>query len=47
VAGRIFLDDHSRWIYESYNNCFTSDKYPELTSQLVDIYKRSEEEIKF
>lgn len=31
VAGRIFLDKNGRWVYESYNHCFTSDKYPDLT----------------
>lgn len=47
VAGRIFMDTNGRWVYESYNHCFTSDKYPDLVENLIDIYKRSEEEVKF
>lgn len=46
VAGRIFLDKNGRWVYESYNHCFTSDRYPDLTPTLIDMYKRSEEEVK-
>lgn len=47
VAGRIFLEKSGRWVYESYNNCFTSDKYPDVENILIDLYKRSEEEVKF
>lgn len=46
VAGRIFLDRNGRWVYEGYNHCFTSDRYPDLTPTLIDMYKRSEEEVK-
>lgn len=47
VAGRIFLDQSGKWIYESYNNCFTSDRLPNLSETLGDLYKRSEEEVKY
>lgn len=47
VAGRIFMDTNGRWVYESYNHCFTSDKYPNLIETLIDMYKRSEEEVRF
>jgi hypothetical protein len=30
VAGRLFLDKSGRWVYESYNHCFTTDRYPDL-----------------
>lgn len=30
IAGRLFYEKQSgRWVYESYNNCFTSDKFPD------------------
>jgi uncharacterized protein (DUF1501 family) len=38
------MDKNNRWVYESYNNCFTSDRQPDLTATLSDIYKRSEHE---
>jgi len=44
VAGRLFLQPNGRWVYESYNHCFTTDKHPDLASSLSEIYKRSEEE---
>lgn len=47
VAGRIFMDTNGRWVYESYNHSFTSDKYPDLVENLVDMYKRSEEEVRY
>jgi hypothetical protein len=47
VAGRLFLDKSGRWVYESYNHSFTSDRYPDLTETIIDMYKRSEEEVKF
>lgn len=47
VAGRIFLEASGRWVYESYNHCFTSDRYPELDETLADMYRRSEEEVKY
>jgi len=47
VAGRIFMDIHGRWVYESYNHCYTSDRHPDLTETLGNIYKRSEEEVKY
>ena len=40
------MDKNGRWVYESYNHCFTSDRYPDLTPTLIDMYKRSEEEVK-
>jgi hypothetical protein len=30
VAGRIFMDTNGRWVYESFNHCFTSDKHPDI-----------------
>lgn len=30
VAGRIFLEKNNRWVYECYNQAFTSDKHPTL-----------------
>jgi hypothetical protein len=26
IAGRVFMDKNGRWVYESYNHCFTTDK---------------------
>lgn len=46
VAGRIFMDTHGRWVYESYNHCYSSQKVPDLINTLGDIYKRSEEEVR-
>jgi hypothetical protein len=45
VAGRIFMDKNGRWVYESYNHCYTSDKYPDLGESIADLYRRSEEEV--
>ena len=47
VAGRLFIDHAGKWVYESYNHCFTSDRLPNLPEALGDIYRRSEEEAKF
>jgi len=47
VAGRLFLNNEGRWVYESFNHCFTSDRYGDVTSTLIDIYQRSEEEVKY
>ncbi len=45
VAGRLFLDRNGRWVYESYNHAFTTDRFPDLTESLGELYQRSEEEI--
>jgi hypothetical protein len=47
VAGRVFLDHTGRWVYESYNHCFTNDRYANLEETLAEMYMRSEEEVKF
>lgn len=46
IAGRIFMDKNGRWIYESYNHCYTSDKHPDIVQTLADVYLRSEDEVK-
>jgi hypothetical protein len=30
VSGRIFLEDSGRWVYESFNHCYTTERYPDL-----------------
>ena len=47
VAGRIFLDASGRWVYESFNHCFTSDKNPQLIEKIAEIHRTSEEELAF
>ena len=47
IAGRIFLDKNNRWVYESYNQAFTSDKHPTLIEKLAEIHQTGEEEVKF
>lgn len=47
VAGRVFLDKSGRWVYESYNHCFTNDRYQNLEETLAEMYMRSEEEVKY
>lgn len=47
IAGRIYLDTNSRWVYESYNHTFTSDKFPDLYEALTTIHRTSEEELKY
>jgi hypothetical protein len=41
----MFMENNGRWVYESYNHCFTTDKIPDLSATLGELYKRSEEEI--
>lgn len=41
------MDKNGRWVYESYNHCYTTEKYPDLAASIGDLYRRSEEEIKF
>ena len=38
VAGRIFMDSSERWVYESYNHVFTSEKYPDIAMTLGSVY---------
>jgi len=47
VAGRLFLDDNNRWVYESYNNCFTTDKYPNLVEKIAEIFRTGEEDLNY
>ena len=48
VAGRIFYDESSgRWVYESLNHVFTSDKYPNLVDKLAEIYRTGEQDLQF
>lgn len=47
VAGRIFMDKNGRWVYESYNHCYTTEKYPDLAATIGDLYKKSEEDVKY
>ena len=47
VAGRLFLDKNGRWVYEAFNHCFTSDRFPNLPEILGEVYQRSEEEVRF
>ena len=47
LVGRIFLDHNNRWVYESYNHTFTSDKFPDLYEKLAEIHQTSEEELRF
>lgn len=47
VAGRLFLERNGRWVYESFNHAFTTDRFPNLSETLGEIYQRSEEEIKY
>jgi len=46
IAGRIYLDANNRWVYESYNHNFASDKFPDLYEALTAIHKSSEQELK-
>jgi hypothetical protein len=51
VAGRIFFDHkgNGRWVYESFNHVFASEKFDkdgsDLCKLLGEIYSRSEHEI--
>lgn len=51
VAGRIFFDHkgNGRWVYESFNHVFASDKFEkeggDLCKLLGEIYSRSEREV--
>ena len=47
VAGRLKFNENERWVYESYNHVFTSDKFPDIAMTLGDVYRRSEEEVKY
>ena len=47
IAGRMFLDRNGRWVYESYNHCFVSDRFPNLIETIGDVYQKSEEEVRF
>ena len=40
------MDKNGRWVYESYNHCYTTEKYPDLAASIGDLYRRSEEEVK-
>jgi hypothetical protein len=35
VAARVFLDKTGRWVYESFNHCFTNDRYQNLDETLA------------
>lgn len=45
LAGRIYLDENNRWVYECFNHCFASDKYPDLIEKLAEIYRTGDEEL--
>ena len=46
VAGRIYLDEATnRWVYESFNHTFTSDKYPNIVEKLAEIYQSGEADL--
>lgn len=45
VAGRLYLDTNNRWVYEAFNHCFTSDKYPNLIEKLAEIFRTGEEDL--
>ena len=47
VAGRIFFDEKGKWVYESYNHCFTNDRFADLGSTLSSIYEHSESEVAY
>jgi hypothetical protein len=47
LAGRIFLDKNGRWVYESFNHAFTSDKHPNLVMKLAEIHRTSEADLLF
>lgn len=47
IAGRIFLDKNNRWVYESYNHCFTSDKHPNLIEKIAEIHRTGDEDLAF
>ncbi len=45
LAGRIYLDSNNRWVYESFNHCFTTDKYPNFIEKLAEIFRTGEEDL--
>lgn len=47
VAGRLFFDTNNRWVYESYNHCFTTDRYGDPIGLMASIYERSEKELHY
>ena len=47
IAGRLFFDTNERWVYESYNHCFTSEKYPDIAMTLGQLYEKSESEVAY
>jgi hypothetical protein len=49
IAGRIFFDTNGRWVYESYNQCMTTEKFGDDPSSqlLAELYQRSENEVKY
>ncbi len=47
LAGRLFQDENDRWIYESYNSAFTTEKYPDLVATLSELNKKAQEEYTF
>jgi hypothetical protein len=47
VAGRLFYDTNGRWVYESYNHCFTTDRYGDPIGLMAQIYERSEKELHY
>lgn len=49
VAGRIFFDTripNGKWVYESFNHCFSSEKFDngDVAAHFAGIYQRSEQE---
>lgn len=47
VAGRLFFDTNGRWVYESFNHCFTTDKYADPIGLMAQIYEKSEKELNY
>ncbi len=44
LAGRLFQDENDRWIYESYNSCFMTDKHPNIVESLSEINRKAQDE---
>mmetsp|Transcript_22787 Transcript_22787/g.17221 ORF Transcript_22787/g.17221 Transcript_22787/m.17221 type:complete len:162 (+) Transcript_22787:1497-1982(+) len=47
IAGRIFFDHSGRWVYESINQCMTTDKFENPVQLLAQLYEKSEAERHF
>ena len=41
------MDSSERWVYESYNHVFTSEKYPDIAMTLGNVYEKSEQESQY